>query len=196
MAGERSLKDIVDEVISFSRSLVGTPYQWWAGGDLRGDHAPYWAFNGKVPDRLTIKSQGCACAGLVNLIRRRIGLPIFGLERPRYMYAGGTACWFRSLKSAGALQRFDPTVCYPKGTLLLRPYKNELDQGHVAVVYSDNSAGILYAKLIHAYPLNRIPKPGKRVEGGIRIDPAVGSSHFWHPRGYYSHVCLPKNWLS
>lgn len=186
----------VNTALSFARSLIGTPYRWWNGGDLRGDHGPFWSYNGAPPQRSVILSQWCACAGLINLIRRRVGLSIAGLDREDYPYAGGTASWSFYFKKQGVLMPFDHLARYPKGTLLLRPYRSAIDQGHLAVVNSEHSSGILFAQLIHAYALDPKPRPGKIVAGGILLDKAVGSSHFWSPRGYYSHVCLPENWLT
>lgn len=190
-----SIDRTVITALSFARSLVGTPYRWWNGGDLRGDHGPFWSQNGAPPKCSVIRSQSCGCAGLINLIRRRVALPIPGLERAQYPFAGGTASWSYYLKKKEVLLPFNHLAQYPKGTLLIRPYRNAIDQGHLAVVYSEHSQGILFAQLIHSYALDPHPRPDRIVAGGVLLDKAVGSSHFWSPRGYFTHVCLPEDWL-
>ena len=162
---------------------------------LRGDRGPFWAHDGRPPAANIIRLQGCSCAGLVNLMRRQVGLPVPGIEQKRNRYAGGTAYWFEYLKKRRALRPFNISEPYPQGTLLLRAFRNEIDQGHLAIIYSDHFENVLYAKLIHSYPLGATPRPGRKVLGGVKIDPTIGSSHFWRPLGFYTHACLPENWL-
>jgi hypothetical protein len=79
---------------------------------------------------------------------------------------------------------------------LIRNYKNGHDQGHVAVIFSNNAKNVLLAKLLHCYPLVGPEAGQQKVDPGIMIDNSVGKSHFsWNDRGYYTHACLPKNWL-
>ena len=100
--------------------------------------------------------------------------------------AGGTYIWHSYLESIGALEPFDPTKSYPKGTLLLRRYEDVDAQGHVALVYSDPASPtdtVLDQQLFHSYP-----------DAGIAIDKHVKTSHDWHPAGYYEFA-VPK-WFS
>ena len=47
------------------------------------------------------------------------------------------------------------------------------------------------------------PQISEKLEGGkkiVKIDPAVGMSHFYQYNGttntgHYTHICLPENWL-
>jgi hypothetical protein len=99
------------------------------------------------------------------------------------------------LRQRGCLEPFDSSRQYLVGTLLIRPYRSAIDQGHVAIVFTKHRKGVLYSKLIHAYPKDAVPRPGNKVKGAVTLDSAVGTSHFWNPNGYYQYACLPKNWL-
>lgn len=174
-------KTNVGTALAYARSLTGTPYSAWGSGEnTRATEAPFWASDAPAPSARAVKARGCICTGLANLMRRKLGLSVPGAARADYKYAGGTWIWFRSFP----LEPLDITKAYPAGTLLLRPYKSVKDQGHVAVIYEKNPKGVLFSKLLHCYR-----------DAGVRLDPAMGSSHFWRPEGYYTHVCLPKNWL-
>ena len=70
----------VDIALAYAKSLIGTPYEWWTGDDLRGDKGPFWVHNGSVPSRKIILAQSCTCTGLINLMRRKIGLSISGIS--------------------------------------------------------------------------------------------------------------------
>ena len=35
-----------------------------------------------------------------------------------------------------------------------------------------------------------------KVAYGVKLDEAVGFSHFWDAKGYYTHACLPRGWLA
>lgn len=162
---------------------------------MRSGHGPFWVSNSEAPPSGDVMAESCTCTGLINLMRRKIGLEIPGLDRPDYEFPGGTWCWFNHLKKKGKLKNFNINMIYPKGTLLLRPYRNESEQGHMAVVYTDNPRNVLYAKLIHSYSKDGTPHPGRKGLYGVKIDAAVGMSHFWDPKGFYTHACLPKDWL-
>lgn len=164
------------EVYNFIHKLIGTPYVWWREGDRIDQKAPFWAENSTVPEIETIKTQGCNCAGFINLICRFLNLQIPGLSLD-LPYAGGTYVWFDYLNSFGVLEQFKPERNYPFGTILLRGYSNPIDQGHVAFVLDD-------MRLAHCYP-----------EKGIYIDESYYISHNWLPEGYYTHVCLPQKWI-
>ena len=193
------LNDNVETALKYGKSLVGTPYLWWFANEKGDDStlhggAPTYASNDPVPTLKHIRENGCSCTGLINLIRRKLRLPVPGIER-NFKYSGGTWIWFHQLKKEKKLEPFDITQKYPKGTLLLRNYTNPNDQGHVAVVFSDNGDNILYEKLLHSYVNDPSPVPHAKVSPGVSIDKSIGKSHFWIDAGYYTHVCLPHNWL-
>lgn len=178
----------VRKALAYAARLVGTKYGLWTGGwSTCATEAPFWVNIKALPSPQKVKAQSCNCAGMINLMRHAAGLPIPGVEAG-HKFAGGTWVWFHHLKKKGVLEPFDIHKKYPAGTLLLRNYKNVTDQGHVAVISKAAPTGVLYSKLLHCHSAN---------EGGpgVVIDPAVGKSHFWHPKGYYTHACLPEDWL-
>jgi cell wall-associated NlpC family hydrolase len=160
----------------YIQELIGTPYVWWKEGDIISSAPPFWAKNSKPPSVELIKKSGSNCAGFINLICRFVNIYIPGISM-NLEYAGGTYIWYEYLKDFGLLERFRIEHNYPPGTLLLRNYSNELDQGHIAIVL-DN------CKLAHCFP-----------DKGITIDESYYESHNWFPDGYYTDICLPKNWL-
>ena len=170
MINFNSIQDYIQE-------LIGTPYVWWKEGDIISSAPPFWAENSSPPPVEIIKKSGCNCAGFINLICRFVNIYIPGLTM-NLKYAGGTYIWYEYLTDFGLLEKFKPDRNYPPGTLLLRNYSNELDQGHIAIVL-DNG------KLAHSHP-----------ESGITIDDSYFISHNWSVFGYYTDVCLPKNWLN
>lgn len=194
MAGISRCKS-VEMALAYGSSLIGTPYQWWEQGGLLGDFGPFWVADDKAPPIPTVRAQCCTCAGLINLMRRSIGLTIPGLNHHRSRYAGGTWYWTNFLRRHRVLESFDGFKKYPRGTLLLRPFRSVSDQGHLAVVYSQHKKGVLYSQLLHAYATEREFNPGKQIIGAVTLDPAAGISHFWDPRGYYLYACRPENWL-
>jgi hypothetical protein len=87
-------------------------------------------------------------------------------------YAGGMEAWYEYLKGCGVLEPFDSTKSYPVGSLLLRQYRDPVDQGHLALLYNDG-------QLLHCYPV-----------AGITIDASVKRSHDCI---HYEFVCV--GWL-
>jgi cell wall-associated NlpC family hydrolase len=160
----------------YIQELIGTPYVWWKEGDKVSSKEPFWAEDTQPPSSELVKKSGCNCAGFINLICRFSNIYIPGLKM-KLEYAGGTYIWYTQLKNNGLLDDFTNDTIYPPGTLLLRNYFSESDQGHVAIVL-DNG------KLAHCYP-----------DIGIAIDDSYFISHNWIESGYYSDVCLLKNWL-
>jgi hypothetical protein len=106
------------------------------------------------------------CAGFVNLLCRLAGTPIPGAREESY-YAGGTGAWFVFLEPV--LQTYNPKTVYPVGSLFLRRYRTEEDQGHLAVSLGDGTH-------IHSW-----------TENGVAIDPVF--------QDYYEFVCKPEDWI-
>ncbi len=184
----------ISSVLKFGKELVGTKYRWWNDNEcILNCTDPFWASNDKCPSVSEVKSSSCACTGLINLMRRKLKLSVPGVDI-KYKYAGGTWIWFKTLKPK--LEKFDINKIYPRGTLLIRNYKTPEDQGHVAIIYTNNSKNVLLAKLLHCYPNSGPTSSSIKVDPGVTIDDSVGKSHFgWNDTGYYTHACLPKNWL-
>lgn len=163
-------------IIDYIQELIGTSYVWWKEGDTISSKAPFWAEDYNIPSSELIKKSGCNCAGFINLICRFANLYIPGLKM-NLAYAGGTYIWYQQLRENKLLEPFRPESNYPPGTLLLRDYTSELDQGHIAIVL-DNY------KLAHCYP-----------DKGITIDESYLVSHNWLSGGYYTNICMPEKWL-
>ena len=168
----------MDDIIKFAKQFNGYPYGSWREGQIiLGQCAPFYADNAPVPRPEEITK--ISCAGLINLIRRQLNLPIPGVV-DKYPYAGGSYIWFQSLLPY--LEPIDITQPYPIGTLLIRNYSNENDQGHLAILI-DSRPTVLQSLLIHAIP----PQ--------VEIN-TVEHTHQWLPDGYYTHVVSPENWLT
>lgn len=192
-----------DIVLNYANSLIGTKYKWWKVADnTLGNKGPFWASDEPLPTVCKIRSCSCSCTGLINLMRRKLGLSVPGVLLG-HKYAGGISQWFlylgdKSLNNGnGKLETFDINVKYPIGTLLIRNYRDENDQGHVAVIFSEGKTNVLYEKIIHSYSDSPFSSEDKLVEPGIAVT-LLGTSHFYtaDPKGYYTHACLPDDWLS
>jgi hypothetical protein len=186
--------------IEYAKKLVGTPYEWWTPDKNMLDGInPFWAANRPAPSPEEVKSLSCTCVGLINLMRRSIVLCVPGVSEGN-PYAGGTYVWFAYLSEKTLLHKFDADAIYPKGTLLLRNYSDEFDQGHVAVVVSEEKN----PDIIHCYsdfPLSpehlahyELTKQPIMSTPGVHIE-KMSLSHEWDPNGFYTHVCLPTDWL-
>ncbi len=159
----------------FIQELSGTPYRWWREGDDISDKPPFYAENNPIIPA-NIKKNGCNCAGFLNLICRFNKTKIPGIEEKLPM-AGGTYIWFSYLNERNLLELFNPSKKYPEGTIVLRNYADPEDQGHIALIINNN-------QLAHC-----------DIANGIHVDKTVLISHNWIKRGYYTHVCLPNNFL-
>jgi hypothetical protein len=121
-----------------------------------------------------------------------------------HAFPGTTGTWFRYLQEKGRLEPLDVKKKYPKGTMILKDFVSvDLDQGHVVVLLNDANVGetILDQTIIHAYPIIGYKES---IEKGIVDVGQTGLtnfkvSHYWGQEekepGYYTHICLPENWL-
>ena len=170
-------------VLDYIQELVGTPYIWWQEGESTLDKiSPFYAKPDEpIPSTDEIKRLGMNCAGFINLLCRKVGTPIPGVDENDY-YAGGTYVWYESLKARGKLHAVDETKIYPVGTLLLAEYINSEWQGHVAVV---TTAGTLKTcKISHSFP-----------EIGLVMGEPVGVTHELLESGYYTSTANMEDWL-
>lgn len=156
-------------VINLAKLYLGIPYRWWDPNvSCYGECGPFWAFPGGVPSIPRIQKEHLNCAGLLNIICRHLGVEIPGVAEHSY-YAGGTYEWFVYLDRNKKLRPYVEGTEYPVGTLLLRRYRSEDDQGHLAFVYGQG-------KHIHSWP-----------EGGVCVTPIE--------KDYYEFVALPADWV-
>lgn len=168
----------------FAKTLLGIKYTWW--NEDSGDDMFYT--NG-IPELSTIKSIGINCAGLVNLIRQKSGLTIPELNQDdEGVVRGGTYHWYNYFLENKLLNKFDYSKYYPIGTILLRTYRDLKDQGHLAIIYSEDPEDPENPpnSIIHAYSC----EIGNQVGISNLYD-----SHFCIPEGYYEYVVYPEDWL-
>ncbi len=130
---------------SYAKTFLGIPYRWW-NPDVSccENTGPFWSAEGPEVSLEEVQKGHANCAGLLNLICRKYGLPIPGSKTKDY-YAGGTVAWWTFFETEGNLQPFDIEKEYPMGTILLRKYRSVEDQGHIAIVCEKD-------KIIHSWP--------------------------------------------
>jgi len=196
-------------IMEYTNSLVGIPYRWYVEESDKFDgEDKFWCENTHPPSAFKIISnnKSIVCTGLINLMRRKNGLSIPGLNgniNGKYKelykkYPGGTGAWFLYLYQRKRLQKLNMKMRYPKGTLLLAKFKdNESDQGHVAVVWDDTKT-INKQLIIHSSP-DILYKDREKYKnhGSVKIEEFCISNDKWKndKKNYYTHVCLPENWL-
>jgi hypothetical protein len=194
----------INEVIRYAKSMIGVPYRWHRDGDKIAGDDKFWAKNGQMITRDEIdKSDKCiVCTGLTNLMRRYMGLTIPGLDGSLNdvdgnIYPGTTGIWFEYLSRKGRLEKLDITKKYPAGTMILKNFEDiETDQGHVAVLIDNGVNSILDQKIIHAYAeFDYNESHAMKNVGTTGITDFKVSHYYYSNDGYYTHVCLPENWL-
>ena len=173
----------IQHILSYIEELVGTPYVWWKDGESTLDKLqPFYAKPDEpIPSIAEIKQLGTNCAGFINLLCRKIGAPIPGVNEGNY-YAGGTYIWYESLKAQNKLQSIDETKYYSIGTLLLSKYINPEYQGHLAIVTTPGNIHTL--KISHSFPTN-----------GLIMDEPLAVTHTLIESGYYTTSANIEDWL-
>lgn len=144
---------------------------FWGGDSTTKADAPFYCKGAPSPE--IIKTAGCNCAGLINLLAHKAGFKIPDLTEGDW-YAGGTYAWTVFLRDTGVLQPFDPSKVYaPPGSLLLRENRDPKDQGgHLAVLLDKQ-------RLLHCYP-----------EAGIVIEDTIAMDYYgFVVPGYFESNC-------
>jgi hypothetical protein len=200
------------KAIEYATTLINIPYRWYVEDvDTFNGTDKFWCENSSAPSSLDImaNNKSIVCTGLINLLRRNCGLNIPGLTgniNGKYKelykkYPGGTGAWFLYLYQRKRLEKLDMKIKYPKGTLLLAKFKdNETDQGHCAVVYDDmdDTKNINNQLIIHASPdILYDDKDKHKNHGSVKVELFSISNNEWRgkKKSYYTHICLPENWL-
>ena len=152
------------------------------------DEEPFWIGKCILPNKDYIFERGSVCVGLTNIARRYLKLDIPGYinNKVQHFFIGGTDAWFQYLDKENRLNKIDFNCKYPKGTLLIQNY-NENDQGHVAIIITDNDF-LIDQKIIHN--INEKRKNKKRVNSTI-IEKFKDYPNYKR----FTHICLPEKWL-
>tara|TARA_Y100000389_G_C17403416_1_gene486677 strand:- start:394 stop:963 length:570 start_codon:yes stop_codon:yes gene_type:complete len=185
--------DTVERVIHYINLLEGVKYTHcnqensFTNWDTVKDIAPFWIGKKPLPRNDMIIRYGICCVGLINLMRRFLNLSIphcIDTKTGNIIFIGGTSSWFQYLSIKNRLQIIDIDKTYSKGTLLLQDYNKE-DQGHVAVIVSNNKT-LRHARKIHA--ISHL--------GSDKYNCVLTETFDEYPyKNRYTHICLPENWL-
>ena len=201
-------QSIIDSVLEYAKTLIGTPYRWHKEGDSIQGNDKFWATNAQhiTREQINTTNKCIVCTGLINLMRRFLKLSIPGADGngpdDYRTFPGTTGTWFHYLSEKGRLESLDITRKYPKGTLLLRDFGSvDKDQGHVAVLIDELGSTIFDQTIIHAYSEHGYAE--SIAEGRVNVGQTgltnFKVSHYWGQEekepGYYTHICLPENWL-
>jgi hypothetical protein len=162
-------------------------YGWWHSGIIP-DGPPAYAVNKPAPDNDNLKGKKVFCAGVANLMLRRVGKKIPTLGNADF--DGGTGAYWGgsfgrayyanemvgfSVKRAKNWAR-DTRKC----VLIGRRYRNSNhDQGHVAIL------------LPSGFVLQSFPSGGT-LEPGLNWDYTIEQSH---QGGYYEFMVHPSEFL-
>lgn len=180
----------VKDAINYVKQFKGMKYNKLKRPPKR-DNAPFWVSNNSPPDFELVYEKGSNCAGLINLVRRYMGLPIPGNfpDKKRAEYPGGTDEWFDYLKREGRLHAIDINKTYPSGTLLLQNY-NPKDQGHLAMTISKGKT-LSQSKIIHNINQWYIKENNKEKMEEVYIHKFKDCPNNCR----FTHICLPQDWL-
>jgi len=202
-----------ENALDYATSLIGAPFRWYDPElDSFIGTDKFWCENASPPTASDIieNDKSIVCSGLPNLLRRKLGLPIPGLNgniKGKYKklvgeFPGGTHAWFLYLFQRKRLEKMDMKKRYPKGTLLLARFKdNDNDQGHLAVVYedADESKTINDQLIIHSVPdILYTDRDKHKNHGSVKAELySISNNEFKYKgkKSYYTYVCLPENWL-
>lgn len=163
---------IINDTINYGKSLIGVPYKPWGGNDIEKGE-PMFAVNEPIPSKDEIKS--CNCAGFLNLLHR------FRNKKLPYnnSFIGGTDAYYYYYLSKS--DDFNINTVYPKGTLIIKNFRDYKDQGHVAIIIEDKGKESLVLQSHFDEYVN-----------GINMYYTLDKSH----KNYnYEKIVLPDNWL-
>lgn len=217
--------DKIRTALEYSFSLVGAPYRWYIEGPFKEDDQ-FWVKNDEAPSAKQIfdDNKCIVCAGLTNLMRRKIGENIPGIHpllldddynddtKTGYtrawglQFPGTTGTWFHYLRQKGWLHDIDINTEYPVGTLLIKDFDSiDGDQGHVAIIAGHGlSKKLCDSLIIHAFAGYGISVEDVKREGNINkrvgetgITPYQNIQEDWPKFGttYFTHISLPEHWL-
>ena len=177
----------IDEIIEYIKKYEGMKYtKYDKNNNVMTTNEPFWVSNLEPPPFQEVYNKGSTCVGLINIVRRHLGLTVPGLSE-NYECPGGTESWYKYLDSNNRLETLDLTKSYPLGTLLVQDF-NERDQGHVAVIISDNTKpNVMESTIIH----NIFGSWDNKTYASAVIE-KLGDYPYY---SRFTHVCYPEHWL-
>lgn len=187
--------ETIQSVLDFGNVLSKQhiPYVMWTGNEVVSNDILYCE---SIPSIQTMKHYGVNCAGFINILRHYAGRIIPESPDSKFIIRGGTLFWYHYFEKKGVLDVFDYTKEYPIGTLFIRNYNNNRDQGHLSVLIEHSEKDpkkTLHGKIVHSYQSHDSAHGG---EIGITN---LGMSHFSMVNedgsGYYTHVVYPEKWI-
>ena len=179
----------IDEIIEYIKKYEGMKYTLYdKNNNVMNANEPFWVCNDPPPPFKEVYEKGSTCVGLINIVRRHIGLQVPGIIE-NYNIAGGTEAWFKYLNNNNRLAEIDLTTNYPAGTLLVQDF-NEEDQGHVAVIIEINqnkNQNVLSSTIIH----NINGTWDNKTYNSTVIEKLYDYPYY----SRFTHICYPENWL-
>ena len=149
--------------MNYIKSLVGTHYVWGKEIDKK---SPFWYEDNPPPPINIIKRDGLNCAGLINLYLRAISITPLG----------GTVTYWNKFKKD--TRPFNPLVYYKEGVIIGRRYRDENDQGHLALSIGNGNL------------MEAVPEVGV-VICSIEISNRLAKNYFKLDKDYYEWVYFP-----
>src|SRR5215211_2162163 len=169
----------LDHALNWIDPLVGKmPYGFFQDGEVPSG-SPAWAVNRRPPSRGLLSRHKVFCAGVTNLMLRRVGKRV--PTRGNRFFDGGTVAYWsyfhdvRQPFSLGDVRR---------GDLLLRRFRNNShDQGHVAVSLGNGPD----APLLQSFHANSKGFPGLNKRVSVRRS---------HDVIGYEGIVRAHNWIN
>jgi hypothetical protein len=170
---------VEDQLRKRGELLIGVGYRKWEPKMGFDSGSPFWIADIE-PSLADVKKGGVNCLGLINLIWLHFGLP--ASQNP-----------FVMLEKRGVLRDFNLNMDYSFGTLLVRPYRDDNDLGHYAIVWDDGNVLHAYTKLAEGENFSDVSAEHLTAPG-VAVEPLEFSNSWYHPHTY-THVCMLDDWL-
>jgi hypothetical protein len=175
----RAATSRLEVALNWIDPLVGKmPYGFWHDGGVPSG-SPAWALNRRPPTRGLLSRHKVFCAGVTNLMLRRVGKRV--PTRGNAFFDGGTVAYWSYFH--GLHQPFSLNEVR-QGDLLLRRFRNNsVDQGHVAVSLGDGPE----AHLLQSFSAHGGGLPGLNTRVSVRRS---------HDVIGYERIVRAHNWIN
>ncbi len=193
-------QDRINDVLLYAKSFIGIPYKWFKETDkVQGDDK-IWAANEPIitAEEIKEKNKSINCVGLINLIRRYLGLSIPGLDGKEgeigKIFPGTTWTWFHYLNRTNRLEKINFNTKYDIGTLLISDFKNFDKPGHVAIIINKFGKNVKEQYILHSYSYYTYKDSMNMNNAGTTGIQKMDNDNIldWFE---VTHICLPDNWL-